>query len=295
MTTGTDGWAVKAAVIAALPFDNTAIPIEILSESLSKKNVIQNTQGMYGTRSQHSERSRLGQGTVSGTVEFVMSPACLVFLLPKILGANASGTTFALADTMQTFAMQIDRGTKVFNYSGLQVNKATFRGSSGQFVNVSLDLIGVDEAIVSAGGGQALTTPIDAPYQFEDGVMTIAGTGYTMFDFELGIDNKLQSRFGNSLTATRIAPADLREVTLITTTPFGSGEYSLYNLASAGVAVSLALTNGGLSTTFTLPAVQFPAESPTAGGKGEIPLKLSGVARMTSTTAELSVAHDSTA
>lgn len=294
MTTGTDGWAVKCAMIGALPFDGTATPIEILSESLKKTNTIQNTQGMYGTRSQHAEKSRLGQGAVAGTIEFVMSPAALVFLLPKILGANASGTTFALADTMQTFAMQIDRGTKVFNYTGLMVNKATFKSSSGQFVNVSLDLIGVDEAIVAAGGGQSLTTPVDAPYQFEDGVMTIASTGYTMFDFELTIDNKLTSRFGNSLTATRISPSDLREVSLTTTTPFGSGEYALYNLASAGVAVSLALTNGGLSTTFTLPAVQFPAESPTAGGKGEIPLKLSGIARMTSTTAELSISHDST-
>lgn len=295
MSTGVDGWKVKCAVQAALPFTSGATPLEITSESLSKKTSIINPMGMQGTRSQKSERSRFGTSPVGGTVSLPWSPTSGAVLLPFIMGANASGTTFALADAMQVFQMQLDRGTDVFNYTDLEVNKATWKGTSGDFFNLDLDLIGVDEVQAGSGAGQALTAPTDPPYVLSDLSIVVDGTTREIFDLELTIDNKLAARFANSNTATRISPTDLREVGVVFTSPFGSTETDLYNTALAGISVVAVLTNGNYSTTFTLACVQFPSETPVAGSKGEIPLKMSGIARMTGSTKELVISHDSSA
>lgn len=291
---GADGFLVKGAMIDALPFSGSATPIELTSESLAKKTTIINTQGMYGTRQQHKERSRVSRNDIAGTLSTVLSPAVFVYLWPKILGAVASGTTFALAETLPSFAIQIDRITKVFNYAGCYVKRAVIKGTAGGFITVDLEILGTSEAIVASGGGQSLTTPIDPPYVMSDCVLTIGGTAYDMMDFELSIDNKLEARFTNSLAATRIAPNDLLEVTLSLTTPFSSTEYALYDSGITSVAATLVMTNGNYSTTFTLPALQAPTESPTANSKGEFPLKLVYQARMTSTTSCVEVTHDST-
>lgn len=290
---GADGWQVKACV-GESAIDGTSTPIELTSESVGKTNQLINTMGMYGTRSQHKERTRISTSNIGGQLSFELSPAVMVFFWPMILGADASGTTFALAETMQEFDLQIDRSTKVFTYADCKVNKCTMRGSSGSFVNTTLDLIGVSETVGNSGTGQSLTTPIDPPYIFEDGVLTIGGTAYTIFDFEFAVDNKLAARFGNSLTATRISPQDLRDVTLNITCPFSSTEYALYNAGITSAAATLVFTNGNYSTTITLPAIQAPTQSPVSQGKGEIPLKLNYTARMTSTTSECTITHDST-
>lgn len=297
MTTGADGYGLKLIMQDALPFDNTATAFELSAagESLAGNNSIINTQGMAGTRSQRSERSRTSITVVSGTLNFEMSPLMMVYLLPKILGGTPTGTSFPLAETLPAFQCQIDRISKVFNYTGLVVNKATFKGSPGGFVQLALDVVGVDEVVVAAGGGQAIAAPLDPPFIFEDGVLTVAATGYNMLDFELTIDNKVAARNANSLTATRISPTDLREIGLSFTCPWGSGETALYNSALAGLACSLVFTNGGYSATFTLPCVQFPRMTPVVGSKGEIPMRMQGICRMTSTTKEIVIVNDSSA
>lgn len=289
-----DGFQVKVAMIDALPFGIGATPFEITSESLKLVTEIANTQGMYGTRQQHKERSRVAKNVVSGQISFHVSPAMMVYLLPKILGAAAVGTTFALAETLPSFVIQIDRVTKVFNYTGCYVNKATFKGTAGGLITLTLDILGTAEAIVAAGGGQSLTTPIDPPFVMSDSVLTLGGSAYSMMDFDLTIDNKLQARWTNALGATRIAPTDLMEVMLSLTMPYTATEVGLYDGGITSIAATLVMTNGGYVTTFTLPALQAPTESPVTGGKGEIPFILNYQARMTSTTNCIEVTHDST-
>ncbi len=291
---GVDGWQVKACAIESLPFGSGATPIELQSESIAKTNTLLNTQGFYGTRSKHKERSRIGPTSVGGQLSFEMSPAVMVFFWPMILGADASGTTFALAEAMQSFQLQIDRVTKVYNYTGMVVNKATLKGSSGGFVNVTLDLIGEDEEVADAGTGQSLTVPIDPPFIFEDAVVTIGGTAYNVFDFELSVDNKMSARMVNSLTAESIRPQDLREVMFNISTPYGATEHALYSPGITSAAATLVITNGNYSTTLTMPALQAPTQSPVTPGKGEVPLRLNYQAMMTSTTKEVVITHDST-
>ena len=290
--TGVSGFSARMCFQTALPIDTGATPVAFLDENLALKGELIRSQGTYGTRSYHKERTRTGKQVVAGTINAEVTPALLVFILPRILGADASGTTFALAEALPAFQIAIDRGTKVFTYADCVISKATFKGAAGGQVTVALDILGVSETVGT--DFPTLTVPVDVPYIFSDGALSLASTAYQMMDFELSIDNKCEARWTNSNSATRIAPVDMREVALSLTTPFTSTEYALYNTAIAGIAGSVTITNGTVSCTFTLANLQAPPESPVVAGKGEIPLKLNYMAGMTGTTKELVVTNDST-
>lgn len=288
------GWASRLSMGATgTAVGSFAESHEIISENLKKTGTILDTNGIRGTRSHASERTAEGTYTIAGQIVYEISPAILDLLLPRILGANESTDTFALADTLPEFDVLIDRGAKRFVYGNCKVGKATFTGTSGGLVRLTLDIVGKTET-TSDTAFPSITAPSDPPYVFHQGALTLVGSARSFASFETSIDNVLSTKFHNSQSATNINPTD-RIVMLKCETPFTSSEVDLYNQALLGSAGSLAFTNGNRSLTFTYGKVQFPDNSPVVAGKGEIPLTLDGIARMTSTTRELVVTNDSTA
>lgn len=292
--TASMGWQAKMSMAAT----GTAISsyteaMEFVSESVQKKGTILDTNGIRGTRSHASERTQAGTYEIAGTISLHPTPAVLDNLLPRILGADESTDTFALADTLPEFDLLIERAAKRFVYGNCKVNKATFKGKSGELVMLDLEIWCQTET-VNATAFPAISAPTDPPYVFHQGALTLVSSARDFFDFELTIDNVLERRYSNSQSANSIMPTD-RIVTLKATTPYTSAEVDLYNQTLLGSAATLILTNSGYSTTFTLGKVQFPDMSPVVGGKGEIPLTLEGIARMTGSTRELVVTHDSAA
>jgi hypothetical protein len=281
---------------AAHTFDSSSETYEFIRESLAKRGTIVDTNGIRGTRSHHEMKTRFGTYEVGGEIVMNPDPAMLDLWLPRILGANESTDTFALAETLQPFGVLIDRVGGTFEYTDCYVNKATFRGQQGQMVELTLEIWGATEATGTSAPSVSIAIASNtAPYIFSDLALTLQSASRTCLDFELVIDNMLERRFANSVTATSITPQD-RMVTLRTTTPFTSTEMSaLYGQSLLGAAGTLVLTNGAMSTTFTFGKLQVPSISPSVGGKTEVSLRLEMVARMTSTTRELVVTHDSTA
>lgn len=281
---------------AAHTFDSSSETYELIRESLGKRGTILDTNGIRGTRSHHEMKTRFGTYEVGGALVLNPDPAMLDLWLPRILGANESTDVFALAETLQPFGVLIDRVGGLFEYTDCYVNRATFRGQQGQLVELELDIWGVSEVTGTSAPSVSISIASNSvPYVFQDGALTLQSASRTFMDFELVIDNMLERRFANSIVATSIHPID-RMVTLRTTNPFTSSEMSaLYAQTLLGAAGSLVLTNGGMSTTFTFAKLQVPAQSPSVQGKGEIPLRLEMVARMTSTTREIVVTHDSVA
>lgn len=266
---------------------------EFDSESLQKQATILDTAGIAGTRSHRSERTAAGTYTVGGTLNFKATPAMLDLLLPRILGAAESTDTFALAETLPEFDVLIDRIVQRHVYAGCKVNRATFRGTAGGLVELSIDVLGKTETL-SATAFPSISAPTDPPYAFQSGVLTLVSSARTVVSWECVIDNKLVARFSNSVSATDIMPTD-REITLRCRTPYTADEDDLYAQVLLGTAGTLVLTNSGYSTTFTFGKLQVPDRSPLVTGKSEIFLDLEMVARMTSTTRELVVTHDSAA
>lgn len=265
---------------------------EIVSETLRKTNEIVDTNGIRGTRSHASERTRFGLDRVGGTISYIVSPLILDLLLPRIQGTAESADSFVLAETLISFDVLVERIAKRFLYTTCYVDKARFRFTPGQLVTLDIDVIGTGET-VSATAFPTITAPTDVPYTCSDTVFTLVSSARTVMSCELVYDNMIEARFSNSTTATDIFPTD-RIVTVNVTTPYTSSETDLYAQALLGSAGTIAITNGTTSCTFTFGKIQFPDSAPTmATRNGEIVLESSGVARKTSTTLEVAVTNDS--
>ncbi len=268
---------------------------EFMKDSVMLKETISDLSGIRGTRSRPKERSKITKREVGGQLVMQPTPAELALLLPRILGAAAVGTTFALAETLPVFFQTSDRVTKVVTYNGCVVNKATFKAAVGGPLELTLDIIGKDETVANAGTFPALTLDETAePFILAELALVIGGTTYKCDQWESVIDNALEVRFGNSLIATEINPTD-RNVTMSTRVPYADAG-TLYGSGSTGLAVTATFTNGGSATSilFSYAALEFPKETPVVDGRGEIWTPINGVSRMSGATRELVITLDST-
>ncbi len=284
-------------------FDTNSETYEFMSESLQKKGTVVHPNGIRGTRSQAYERARLGPYTVGGSILFNPDPAMLDLWLPRILGGTESTDVFPVAEGLPAFGVLIDKVAQTFEYKDCYVSRATFAGQANQFggtpqpLSMNVELAGKSRATGTSVPNVSLSTASNtAPYIFEDGTCTIAGVSRQILSFVLMIDNNLQVRFTNSLTATDICPQG-RSVYFRVWVPFASSTpiTSLLDQSAAGSSVVLTFTNGNMSLSFSLTIVNFENIDPVVTGKQEITLELGGFARMSGTTREIVTTSDSTA
>jgi len=279
--------------------------IEFISESIARQGVILDTDGIRGTRSRDGSRVRTGPYKVGGQLSCYVDKNVLDVFLTYILGGAPTSEVYPLAETLPTFYLLINRVGNVFQYNNCYVNKATFSASaSDPLLKMVLEIEAETETVNAAGTfPTGMTVNTSRPYIFADSSsgITVNGSTYSSFGFELVIDNKLLAdRFVNELTRSQI-PATDRLITCKLTTPFTSTEAGLYGVAvgSFGTA-SAVFTNteetisSTVSTlTFSVPGLfQYPAKSPVVPGKAsEIHLELDATARKSGTNAELTITN----
>jgi hypothetical protein len=267
---------------------------EFRSEGLRATREIVESKGIRGTRSEPIERTRDGLIRVAGSIALHATPSMLDLVLPRIMGAAEATDVFAVAETLPEFDVLIDRVARRFVYGACKVSRATFRASAGGALELDLEINGKTET-VSATAFPSITAPTDPPYIWSDAVCTVEGSARIVTQWELTIDNQLESRFSNSQNATSIHTQG-RVVTVSMTVPYTSDEIDLYGIAASGAGgATFVLTNGGRSLTFTVGALMVADSSPVVGGPGEILLQLSGTAKSTGSTKELQITNDSTA
>lgn len=297
MTDAVMGYKAKLAFDAATPFDTSSIPFEFLSCGLTAtKNRIQ-SEGIRGTRSRFGERTADGLIDVGGSIVMNPSPAELDWLLPRILGADESTDTFAVADDLPEFVAMVDKVNKVYTYTGCKIGQATFTASAGQLVQLTLDIVGKTESEGNSGTFPAITVNLENCYVFHHGALTLHSSARVVNDFTLTINNALDVQFRNSQTASSIVASD-RIVTLSCTVPYDSDNDEIYTNERGGTYASgsLVFTNGGYSTTFTLNSLRGVAVGPVVAGRNqELLLPLNYQAYQISTTKEIVVTHDAAA
>lgn len=285
-------------------FDTSSEPYEFLREKIVTKHTLGVPDGIRGTRSEASERARFGPSMHGGPIYMNVSPADLANILPRALGANASGTTFALAETLQPFGVMIDRVTAVFAYADCYIDKLMLMGRSGggeqpDFIQMVMQILAkssdnsLDNGSLTYPTLTLGVTAAHAPYVFSDSVFTLGGAARETNAFRLLIDNAIQPRWVNSRNPTALCPTR-RVISLQTAHPFDADTDDLHGQALAGATGSLAITNGTVSTTFSFAKLQVPQEDPNVEGKQEIDLELMMVARKDGSTAEMTVTNDST-
>jgi hypothetical protein len=165
-------------------------------------------------------------------------------------------------------------------------------------VELVLDIMATDEATgTSVSGVSSVSISVAsnaAPYVHSDAAFSFVSATRQVKEWWVLIDNHLQPRYVNSVTATRISARD-RTVVVRCVVPFDDDHDDLYAQSVAGASGTITLTNGNMSTLFTFANLQSPDNSPTIRGKTETHLMLDMIARMSSTTRELVVTSDSTA
>lgn len=296
----------KLLIDSATPFDGSSERYDFLYEDVIKRGRIIGARSITGTRSAYTYNTREGQYVIGGRLATYTSPGDLDLWLPRILGANESTDVFDVAESLQTFVMLIDRVGAVFQYDGLYVDKAVWRGAAGpgdaepELVEQILTIVGQTETLGTAwpGTAPALSTAGNrAPYILSEGVLTVDSTPYQIKSFVLYVDNHIQPRWVNSLYPTALCPGD-RTVMLRVVVPFTSADDAVYSGLYAGnsltgVSADLTFTNGTVSTAFAFEGLQWARTSPSVPGKREIELTIDFMARKTGSDSEIVVTNDS--
>ena len=299
--TCSSGAQSRLLVDSALPFDASSEAWDFLYYTVSKKQQLISKRGIAGTRSNLVERHKLSQYSVDGRVAFDVSTLLLDKWLPRILGAAESVNSFALAETVPAFQMLCDAVGAIYQYNSCYVNRAAFRSKADpegteSLLELVVDIMGQTETLGSSWPASPPTIPVTSnsvPFIFHEGVLTIGGTARPIKDFLLVVDNHLERRWVNSVSATEICPND-RTIMLRVTCPFTSDEYTaLYNNSSAddGIAATLVFTNGSFVTTFTMPGLSWADHGPEVRGKQEIDMPMDFLVLKKGTSAELTVTN----
>ena len=287
-------------------FDASSELYEFLAENLGKEGRIVGGNEVSGSRSHRSERTRKAASYFRGSIVKNISPAELVTLLPKMLGAAASGTTFALDEDVPYFGVMIDRDYGVFKYTDCKIDRWILKGRAPELgedgepdlLTLQLDIIASDEDPAASWPGSPPslgTSAAYAPYVFQDSCsgITLNGSTRDAMEFVIVGDNKIKALYTNCLTPHSLVPRD-RIIMARFRVPWNSTNADLYEQSAAGAAASVVLTNSTVSTTFTFGRLQVPPKSPFVRGKDTVDLVLEGQATMVSTTRELVVTNDST-
>jgi len=282
---------------SVLPIDTSSEPMQFTAENLvaDYQLIDDGDQSVRGTRSHPEERITQGLIRVGGPIAMNPTPDELDTILPRILGAAASGTTFDIAETLPSFIVAINRVAKYHRYDGCKVSKAVFSGSKGGPLRMELQIVGQTETEAAASSFPSLTASVMAPYNFTQGVITLEGATRLFNQFILVIDNRPSVEFNNSRTATDIVASD-RVVSMALSTPYTSSETTLFTTPVAGAggsAGSLVFTAGTKSLTFSFANLKAFARSPSIQSKGQIRLPLRYKAYKTASTNELVVTNDS--
>ncbi|QDU53540.1 phage tail tube protein [Gimesia panareensis] len=286
---------VTIAIDSALPFDTSSIPLEFVgSETLHEEADIVATDGMRGTIDHNKERTREGLKKLSGSIKVPCSRIVLDALLPYITGGDEATNIFPLEQTLQEFVMMVDRGAKVYTYSGCRIARASFNATQGQILMLDLDIEAETETTGDAGTFPSLTFPTEKPYIMKDGVLTLQGSTREFSEFNLTINNVLDTeRYENALTRYTIPITD-RTITLATNHPWSTDHTDLEKQALDGSAGTAVFTNAAVSgdvLTFAMAAVQYKNRTVTSQGQPTMRYPLEGDVRSSGSTAPLIITN----
>lgn len=287
------GYASQLGIHSADPVTES---FEFVSVGLRLLETVSPLHGIRGTRSAPKERSKVTRKDVAGPIVMDPTPIELARLLPRILGAAASGTTFALAETVPEFVVCVDEVTKVLTFAGCKCGRASFDATAGGPLRLTMDVVGKTRTVGNAGTFPSLTLDQTAnPFTLPELAVVVGGVTYEVDGFQCVVDNVLEVLFNNSLTATKINASD-RIITVSFRVPYVDAA-ALIGAGKDGLTTTATFTNGGSATSclFSFVALEFPDEDPVVDARGQLWLPINGVARKSGSTNELVVTLDSTA
>lgn len=296
---GAMAWDASAAAVAN--FDSGSERYDFISENMQLLVSRPPSENMVGSRSLRVERVAELTRAVRGQIVMEPTPAELDTLLPRILGAAESTDVFALAETLPSFDILIDRVSSRFVFNTCYIARATFSCSQGGLLRLSMDIEAKDADVPSATVFPATVPAIDtvAPYNFSEFTFALAAdaSAAEMSAWELSIDNGLDTdRYMNSATRAQM-PALTRRITSRVTVPYSADELDLWFQADDGFLNTFTFTRGGRSLLFScVKMIADSFEGPYLNTQTKEAMMTIGMtAYQSSTTKELVVTSDASA
>lgn len=252
--------------------------------NVSKRSQIMVPDMSTGNRARPIELNREAAFSIGGQISLQATPANLNYLLPYLSGDLTSpyANTEPTDGLLPTFQIAIDKLAQAHSYSGCTVDRLTATFNRGDFINLSFDIEGINEAVGgSAARTQAqlaaLSPSLSPPFVFYDAVVTVGGVSYSFASAVLVIDNVLEKNqwFGGSQVRASLPTTDL-QVSIALSVPYNATNKALYDTGATSAAVVLTATNGANSVAITLPAVQFPAQPKDDPNRSEMLMSLNG-------------------
>lgn len=322
MTTCTDTCSAQGALTKLLAqggagpaprtFNGSSERWPFFSESVELKTGIGGRKRITGSVSLASEGARTGKRIVVGNLIMEASPKALHTWLPRAMwgtvGTAGGASTYALgtAQSSNVFDLMFHRENGVFQYTDCRVARLILQSQSAgdvedpdkELVEMIVQIMGVDENHDATYPGSEPSFPTTAGYTsyiHPEGAFGFNSVATNYSRFRLTIDNMLSPKFYNSLTPNCFR-SQSREITLELSSPFLCGNLTAgRNALNTGVPASLTFTMGTMSTLFDFPFVRNEYQTPTVGGKGEIPFDFKLKAFSTSGSMnEMSVTNDHT-
>lgn len=294
---------------SAATFDTNSVSLLCLSNSLQKMTGNIPGEELRGTRSMHVNRVAAGLTPVSGTIVAEPSPTEYNFWWEFILGGTKTGNLIPVAEALTAKAFAeirvTDNAEKWYQWDGCKAASASFESSTGQKARLTTNIIGTTETDKSAGAFPSVTPDTLNCYIHSQGVLTLggsvsagvhsSGTDYRPERVSISIDNQIDPKYRNSLTATDLTAAG-RIVTVQFVVPFTTTEFALYAANTTPFAAEWVMTMGNYSLGFVFPALVCEYATPiNPGGTSEILLELNCRAYASGTEEEIYVFNDSTA
>ncbi len=257
---------------------------EFVSESIKKRQELILPPGIRGTRSRNSSRVRKGVERIGGSITLHPNVFEIDILWPLILGGATSGGVTKVAETLPEFSVIVDRvavGKNVFTYGACRVGRATFRGSPGDYLELTLDIEAETETTGTVFPSYSPNTASRAwIFHDVDFVFAADASATEVLSFELVIDNVLNADryYTGAITRSQI-PATDRLVTLNVTFPWTADEIDLHDLAVAGGTGSMSWNDkapGGSAADYTLDFANLkaPTDSPVITGRTETTISM---------------------
>lgn len=278
-------------------FDSSSERWEFVTETLQGAGTLLESQTTLGTRFADVAQTRKGIKTYGGDIVFEPTKTWFDAWLPRILGANESTDVFAVAETLQAFGVMVYRTYITPTYSNCYVNRLSLRGSVGQLMQATVNVMGM-----SGSTGSKPTVALtysdagDMPYAFSDGTLTLAGTSIPFTDIELTIENNLIVKHTNGVDPTSICPGKARIMLRVKVDPNQTAVIDVVqSVATTGITGVFALTNGIASTTFTFGKLVKPDSQVTINSTSGIDFDIELEAKKNNSTAILSVTNEDTA
>lgn len=262
--------------------------LEILSESITKTTGVIDTAGLRGSIMRSTQRHRDGVSAVGGEIMLNPSPRDMNVILPRLLDTSTSTWTTKNFESIAAkyFHVLIDKVGDVFQYTNCLCPKVVIRGSEGGIIEMVMSVIATDETTSPQTTFESLNYPatLDSsgtvsnslPYMFYDSVLTLNGTVYQMYSFELTIEYMLDVKYRNSQTISSVCPTD-RVITLKVSLPYYSGSPNTVTLNATNSAItgSLNLAVSTFSTLFSFTNLKrVQTKTPSVPGRSEVLLDL---------------------